>query len=193
MENQTQVAEELEFDDVEFTASSSQDWTTVPEDDYILKLVGYKIVDKPQHRIEYEAKQNKKELAQIDPQQWEWTWEVNDGEFKGERLKEWTSRSWHEMSAGGQRAAALAGLEKYERQAMIDKGYPTMRGLMHKCLKAFVTETENKDGKYRNYIKNPRRLSTGRSRSQARATSDDTPAVPFRKLPDDIFENADTD
>lgn len=185
----TQPQEALEFDDVEFTAQSEQDWTTIPEDDYILEVVGYRVVDKPAYVIEREALQKKKPLEAIDPQQWEWTWEVAEGEFKGEQVKDWTNRTWHEKSSAGIYAAALAGLEKYDRAAMVDKGYGSMRALMNKRIKAFVTETETKEGgKFRNYIKNPRRLSPGRPRADKKPISDSTSAVPYQELPRDIFE-----
>src|SRR5690242_14579861 len=104
-DNTTTVAE---FEDIEFTASQGQDYTTIPEDDYILELIGFKTTEKPAQRIEFEAQQKKKSIEEIDAYQWEWLWCVADGEYTGETLKDWTNRSWHEKSTAGIYAAALA-------------------------------------------------------------------------------------
>lgn len=193
MSDNTQTGEAQVFEDVEFTAPAPQDFTTIPEDDYILECIGFQTVDKPQSRIEYEAKQKKKEIDQIDPQQWEWLWQVAEGDWLGETVKDWTNRSWHEKSTAGIYAAALAGLEKYDRQDMINKGYASTRALLGQRLKATVVEVENKEGALRNYINSPRRLPATRPRPQRTAsqnTSDpNAPAVPYIELPADIFDD----
>jgi hypothetical protein len=185
-----------DFEDIEFSAPPPRDFTTIPEDDYVLECIGFTTVDKPPHVIESEAVKKKKTVEEIDPQQWEWLFKVAEGKFAGETLKDWTNRTWHEKSSAGIYAAALAGLEKYDRAAMIARGFASTRALLGKQLKATVVEVERTEGVFRNYINNPRRLPvhSDRPRPQRNQTAqntfdDDKPAVPHIQLPDDIFDD----
>jgi hypothetical protein len=169
-ETKTPVVEDIELSDFG-SNGGTQDWDTAPEDNYTLELIGWETVAKPPHKIESEAARNATEgkTKQIDPQQWQITFKIADSEWDGITIKTWVNRTFHENSTAGKIAAALAGLEKYDRSAMIDAGYGSIKTLFGKRCKGDVVEKE-KDGITRNYINGFKRLPPVRARGQ-RATA----------------------
>ncbi len=159
MNGTTDEAKELEFDDVEFLGGADSAPTeTIPDDTYYAKLVGFRgAVDKPDWKIDQDLlKAQRKYPAtnreDIDPKQYEFTFEITHGDYAGTRVILYTSRTFHERSTAGMAAAALMGMDKFVRSVMQALG--GTRILYNKPCRIDVVEIANKfdpDNK-RNYV-----------------------------------------
>ena len=187
MNGTSDEAKELEFDDVEFEGGAeSAPVETVPEDTYYAKLVGFRAsVDKPDWKIDSDLlKEQKKHPAttreDIDPKQYEFTFEISAGEYAGTRLTMFANRTFHERSTAGMVAAALMGMDKFVRSVMQAQG--GTRILYNKPCRIDVVERAGRldpDSK-RNYVNAVKRMPP--PRPQKEQVSRQREAVPRQQL-----------
>jgi hypothetical protein len=153
------IDEVVEFG--EYTGSGDgEQWPVIPDETYYARLIKRETVEKPQRKIdsELEAKRKKQPdltAEDIDPYQWKFTYRISRGDQEGFELPYYCNRTttWHEMATATKMVAAVAGLDKYDRAALVEK-YGTLDGMiaMQPECRIEVALYEGKDKKWRNGI-----------------------------------------
>jgi hypothetical protein len=142
-------------EDIEIEVPTTASFETMPPGTYNAKLVGLKVVPKPDWKLKGEEGE--------DREQWEWTFMVTDGDYAGSRLKDFTNRTWHERAKAHKHAAALLGVPTLPVGVGMSTGQ-----LAGKTCQLWVTEVESKKnpGEFRNYIDKVTPTPTPRMRPQ---------------------------
>jgi hypothetical protein len=173
MDDLSKANQELAFDDVEMEVpGSAGDYETIPAGMYPAALVGFRVVDKPDWKVlqEQQQKDGEGNTKVVDPQQWEWTFEITEGEYAGVRLTDWTNRSLHERATAHKHTAALLGVPSLEPTVTVK-----MKLLKGKACQLWVVEkaTKKDPNTLRNFIERvapvpaPRQRTNGRQGAQA--------------------------
>lgn len=167
----TTETKELVFDDVEFEGGAElPERETIPEDTYQAVLVGFRSdVDKPDWKQQQELanlvrKNPDATLADVDPKQYEFVFEISAGEYAGTRLAQYANRTFHEKSTAGKIAAALMGMDTFMRSVLQAQG--GTRILKGKPCRIDVVEkaTKRDPNELRNYIQDVKRIPPKRNR-----------------------------
>lgn len=161
----------LAFDDLDIDVPTGGDFETIPAGMYNARLVGFTVTDKPDWKLTGEEGEDK--------QQWEWTFELVDGDYQGTRLKNYTNRSWHEKANAHKHAAALLGVPTLP----VGVGMST-RQLAGKPCQVWVIEkgTKKDPNDLRNYVDKVTPMPTPRMRP-IRPQSAPQPQGPLVHLP----------
>jgi hypothetical protein len=161
MDTRTEAAA-VEADDIAIIipANGDDDFDPIPAGAYTGKLTNFRVVDKPEWKVEGDRVRNPE--REVDLKQWEWTFLLTEGEYAGEVLTDYTSRSWHERANAHKHAAAL--LDKPRLDPV--EGLSTKQ-LIGKACQIWVTvNTSQKTGKARNYVDKILPVPKPRLRSQ---------------------------
>ncbi len=155
MTDQTQ--QETAFEDIDIMVpQSGSDYLTIPAGIYNARLVGFKTLDKPDWKLKGEEGE--------DLQQWEWTFEVTDGEYQGTRIADWTNRVWGERAKAHAHAAALLGVPTLP----VGVGMSTGQLAGKPCQIWVIEKPTKKDATiFRNYIEKVTPLPQARQRRNA--------------------------
>lgn len=164
--NSTETKEET-FEDVDMEPPENSAFMTIPAGAYMARLIGFKTTDKPDWKLTGEEGEDK--------QQWEWTFQVTEGEYAETSLKEYTNRTWHEKAKAHKHAAALLGVPALP----VGMGMTT-RQLAGKPCQIFVIEkgTKKDPNDLRNYIDRVGPVPTPRMRPQKPQEQRNREAVP---------------
>ena len=160
----TATAATVQTDDIEIiipAAGSGEEYEPVPSGAYPGKLVNFRVVDKPDWKVEQDLIRNPEKPP--DKCQWEWSFVITEGEYAGAELTDYTSRSWHERANAHKHAAALLGKPRLDPV----EGLSTKQLIGRGC-QIWVTEsTSQKTGKTRSYVDKILPMPTRTSRRQA--------------------------
>jgi len=115
-----------------------REYEELPTGAYLASLIGFRQVEKSAMAIQWDLQ--RRPDKDPDRLQWEWSFEINDGEWKGARISKWTSRSWHSKSTAASIACALFGVTMLPR----DGGWSTGKLVGRSC-QLFVVEGKPKD------------------------------------------------
>jgi hypothetical protein len=182
MDDLHKANQELAFDEVEMEVPSAggdfEPEETIPAGMYPATLIGFRVVEKPDWKIQQEMK-NAPEGKEIDPQQWEWTFEIPAGTYpnvtleESVRLTDWTNRTLHEKATAHKHTAALLGVPALEPSITVK-----MKLLKGKACQLWVVEkaTKKDPNTLRNFIDKATPVPRPRQK-QAR------PTVPVVSLP----------
>jgi hypothetical protein len=176
MDDLSKANQELAFDEVEMEVpSAGGDYETIPAGMYPATLVGFRVVDKPDWKLLTEQQDGK----EVDPKQWEWTFEISGGDYQGVRLTDWTNRTLHEKATAHKHTAALLGVPTLEGGITVK-----MVHLKGKACQLWVVEkaTKKDPNTLRNFIDKVTPVPRPRTKQAQRAT---VPVVALPGYPQD--------
>lgn len=177
-------ATEETFEDIAMDVpASGEDFFTIPPGMYPAKLVGLKVVPKPDWKLTGE------EETDDQKNQIQWTFQIQGGDYDGVKLSDYTNISWHPKATAHKHAAALLGVP----ELAVGVGSST-RQLAGRTCQIWVVEKTNKKGDQRNYVEKVTPTPTPRMRPQTRsAAPQGTKAVGRVQLPDYPHDPVDGD
>lgn len=173
--NATTEEKTLAFDDLDIEVpAAGGDFETIPAGMYNARLVGFTVTDKPDWKLTGEEGEDK--------QQWQWTFEITEGDYAGTRLVEFTNRTWHEKAKAHKHAAALMGVPTLP----VGMGMSTRQFAGRTC-QVWVVEKESKKspGTFRNYVEKVTPTPQPRMRPQKPAQAATRPQVQLEDYPRD--------
>ena len=156
------------FEDVEMEPpANGSSYETIPAGMYPARLVGFTTCDKPDWKLTGEEDEDK--------QQWQWVFEITDGEYAGLKINEYTNRSWHEKAKAHKHAAALLGVPELP----VGQGLSTKTLANRTCQILVIEKGTKKDpNDLRNYVDKVLPTPAPRQRAQRPAQpAQDSPAV----------------
>lgn len=167
-----------EIDDIAIEPPESTDYESLPTGAYMGKLVAFKVIDKPEWKIQAELL--RKPEKEPDREQWTWQFEVIDGEFAGITITDYTNRSWHERSKAAAHACALLDVPALPR----GQGLSTGKLIGRPC-QVWVVAKEKDDGSSRSYVdkvlplpKRARKTPPSPVQGQHQASEQEQPPIP---------------
>ncbi len=168
--NDTQEKQDV-IEDEPIDVPEQRVFETIPPGTYNARLVAFRTTDLPAWKLKGEEGEDK--------YQWEWVFEITDGEYQGTRLTDWTTRKWHEKAKAHKHAAALLGVP-----TLTPGVNKSTRELAGKSAQLWVTEVESKKepGQFRNYIDKVTPTPTPRMRPVKEQDKRQREAVPRQQL-----------
>lgn len=150
----TQEQYEVEDIDIEVPQGGS-DQEIIPQGMYTARLVKLKTVAKPDWKLKGEEGE--------DREQYEWVFEIVEGDWQGYRLNDYTNRTFHPKATAHKHAAALFGVPE-----LVPGIHTSTRALAGKACQIWIIEKATQQGKgpIRNYIEKVTPMPTPRARPQ---------------------------
>jgi hypothetical protein len=153
------------------------DYEVIPEGVYPARLIGLKVVDKPEWKLKGEEGEDKQQFA--------WRFEVTQGDCAGVVLTDYTNRSWHPKANAHKHAAALLGVPEITPEVAV-----STKALAGRPCQLWVIEKEIK-GAQRNFIDKVTPAPKPRMKPQQTAGRPTVPRVQVPGLPEDLPEEID--